>query len=218
MRVCGSGDVRRRRLPCRLGKAAYWRAALPLGHATTFAAARWRRAHRVPRRGTSSCRYRCRSRPSRYWVSETWRAPCLWRPSWQIRLLAGQEHGRTIPLTEMDAVRRRQWVSPSGLHFGEGPIPEGTHPLPRSGIIETREGLFLLVPSTRHRFACKRYTHSIGAIRGNSICRKQLRSWLAAWSPQPFPSVPKHGAFADKAFTMALMVLACATVCRLAWS
>jgi hypothetical protein len=80
MRVCGSGDVRRRRLPCRSGKAVYWRAALPLGHATTFAAAQWRRAHLGPRRGTSSCRYRCRSRPSRYWVSETWRAPCLWRP------------------------------------------------------------------------------------------------------------------------------------------
>jgi len=31
-------------------------------------------------RGTSSCRYRCRSRRSPYWVSETWRAPCLWRP------------------------------------------------------------------------------------------------------------------------------------------
>jgi hypothetical protein len=56
MRVCGSGDVRRRRLPCRSDKAVYWRAALPLGHATTFAAARWRRAHRGPRRGTSSCR------------------------------------------------------------------------------------------------------------------------------------------------------------------
>jgi hypothetical protein len=27
----------------RSGKAVYWRAALPLGHATTFAAARWRR-------------------------------------------------------------------------------------------------------------------------------------------------------------------------------
>src|SRR6266478_5271417 len=80
MRVCGSGDVRRRRLPCRSGKAVYWRAALPPGHATTFAAARWRRAHRGPRRGTSSCRYRCRSRRSQYWVSETWRAPCLWRP------------------------------------------------------------------------------------------------------------------------------------------
>src|SRR6266403_1248862 len=80
MRVCGSGDVRRRRLPCRSGKAVYWRAAPPLGHATTFAAARWRRAHRGPRRGTSSCRYRCRSRRSRYWLSETWRAPCLWRP------------------------------------------------------------------------------------------------------------------------------------------
>jgi len=55
-RVCGSGDVRRRRLPCRSGKAVYWRAALPLGHATTFAATRWRRAHRGLRRGTSSCR------------------------------------------------------------------------------------------------------------------------------------------------------------------
>ena len=31
MQVCGSGDVRPRRLPCRSGKAAYWRAALPLG-------------------------------------------------------------------------------------------------------------------------------------------------------------------------------------------
>ena len=30
MRVCGKGDVRRRRLPCRSGKALYWRAALPL--------------------------------------------------------------------------------------------------------------------------------------------------------------------------------------------
>src|SRR5450631_1865194 len=80
MRVCGSGDVRRRRLPCRSGKAVYWRAALPLGHATTFAAARWRRAHRGPRRGTSSCRYQCRSRRLRYRVSETSRAPCLWRP------------------------------------------------------------------------------------------------------------------------------------------
>src|SRR6267142_2460234 len=80
MRVCGSGDVRPRRLPCRSDKAVYWQAAPPLGHATTFAAARWRRAHRGPRRGTSSCRYRCRSRRSRYWLSETWRAPCLWRP------------------------------------------------------------------------------------------------------------------------------------------
>src|SRR5882762_8109226 len=80
MRVCGSGDVRRRRLPCRSDKAVYWQAAPPLGHATTFAAARWRHAHRGPRRGTSSCRYRCRSRRSRYWLSETWRAPCLWRP------------------------------------------------------------------------------------------------------------------------------------------
>src|ERR1700690_764827 len=80
MRVCGSGDVRRRRLPCRSGKAVYWRAALPLGHATIFAAAQWRRAHRGARGGTSSCRYRCRSRRLRYWVSETWRAPCLWRP------------------------------------------------------------------------------------------------------------------------------------------
>src|SRR5467141_4807007 len=26
------------------------------------------------------CRYRCRSRRLRYWLSETWRAPCLWRP------------------------------------------------------------------------------------------------------------------------------------------
>src|SRR6266536_5938358 len=69
-----------RRLPCRSGKAVYWRAAPPLGHATTFAAARWRRAYRGPRRGTSSCRYRCRLRRSQYWVSETWRAPCLWRP------------------------------------------------------------------------------------------------------------------------------------------
>src|ERR1700692_620826 len=60
-------------------RASTWPAP-PLGHATTFAAARWRPAHRGPRRGTSSCRYRCRSRRSRYWVSETWRAPCLWRP------------------------------------------------------------------------------------------------------------------------------------------
>src|SRR5882757_4107662 len=57
-----------------------WRAALPLGHATTFAAARWRRAHRGPRRGASSCRDRCRLRRSRYWEPETSRAPGLWRP------------------------------------------------------------------------------------------------------------------------------------------
>jgi hypothetical protein len=36
-------------------RLAHWRAALLLGHATTFAAARWRRAHRGPRLGTSSC-------------------------------------------------------------------------------------------------------------------------------------------------------------------
>jgi hypothetical protein len=68
MRVCGSSDVRRRRLPCRSGKAVYWRAALPLRHATTFAVARWRCAHPGPRRGTSSCRYRCRSRRWQFWV------------------------------------------------------------------------------------------------------------------------------------------------------
>jgi len=62
MRVCGSGDVRRRRLPCRSGRAVCWRAALPLGHATTFAATRWRRAHCGPRRGTSSKTKQARAR------------------------------------------------------------------------------------------------------------------------------------------------------------
>src|SRR5436305_1964557 len=80
MRVCGSGDVRRRRVPYRSGKAVYWRAAFPPGRVTTSAAARWHRAHRGPRRGTNSCRYRCRSRRSLRGVSETWRAPCLERP------------------------------------------------------------------------------------------------------------------------------------------
>src|SRR5258705_1539668 len=96
--------------------AACWRAALPLGHATTFAATRWRRAHRGPRRGTSSCRYRCRSRRSRYWVSETWRAPCLGAPG-QLRWLAGQEHGRTIPLADMGLARRLTGVPSGELSF-----------------------------------------------------------------------------------------------------
>jgi hypothetical protein len=42
----------------------------------------------------------------RYWVSGTWRAPCLWPPC-QLRLLAGREHGRTIPLPDLGAVSRR---------------------------------------------------------------------------------------------------------------
>ena len=103
MRVCGSGGVRRRRLPYRSGKTVYWRAALPLGHATTFAAARWRHAHRGPRRGTSSCRYRCLGDRGigclRHGVLLVFGAPC------QLRLLAGQEHGRTIPLTDMREFR-----------------------------------------------------------------------------------------------------------------
>jgi hypothetical protein len=45
--------------------------SVPLGHATTFAAARWRRELLV------------------------FGAPC------QLRWLAGQEHGRTIPLTDI---------------------------------------------------------------------------------------------------------------------
>jgi hypothetical protein len=40
---CEIAAGRRRKLPCRSGKAVHWRAGLPLGHATTFAAARWRR-------------------------------------------------------------------------------------------------------------------------------------------------------------------------------
>jgi hypothetical protein len=35
-------------------------------------------------------------------VSGTWRAPCLDAPS-QLLLLAGREHGRTIPLTDIIA-------------------------------------------------------------------------------------------------------------------
>jgi hypothetical protein len=55
------------------------KSACQTGHwSSRVAAARWRRAHRGPR-GTSSCRYRCRSRRSRYWMSETWRAPRLSR-------------------------------------------------------------------------------------------------------------------------------------------
>ena len=102
MQVCGSGDVRRRRLPCRSSNAVYWRAALPLGHATTFAAARWRPAHRGPRRGTSSCPI---SMPITAIAVLRW--PCrhgvllvVGAPCW-LRLLAGQEHGRTIPLTDL---------------------------------------------------------------------------------------------------------------------
>ncbi len=99
IRACGSDDARRRRLPCRSGTAAYWRAALPPGHATTFAAARWRRAHRGPRRGTSSCRYRCRSRRLRYWVSGGHGVLLVLAPLASLSL-AGREHGRTIPLAD----------------------------------------------------------------------------------------------------------------------
>ena len=44
------------------------------GHATTIAAARWRRAHRGLRRGTSSCEYRRRSR--RFAVFGVWDMAC----------------------------------------------------------------------------------------------------------------------------------------------
>jgi hypothetical protein len=37
-------------------------------------------------------------------VSGTWRAPCFDAPS-QLLLLAGREHGRTIPLAEMSRER-----------------------------------------------------------------------------------------------------------------
>src|SRR5713226_3116243 len=98
MPVYGSGDGRRRRLPCRSGKAAYWRAALPLGHATTFAAARWRRAHRGLRRGFLPI-----SMPiTAIAVLGVWDMACSLSlvPLAQLRLLAGQEHGRTIPLAD----------------------------------------------------------------------------------------------------------------------
>jgi hypothetical protein len=59
-----------------------------------------------------------RSRRSRYWVSETWRAPCLGAPG-QLSL-AGQEHGRTIPLPDVGDHQIFRSGSPPGHRAGVG--------------------------------------------------------------------------------------------------
>jgi hypothetical protein len=99
MRVCGSGDVRRRRLLYRSGKAVYWRAALPLGHATTFAAARWCRAS-WPTTWNEFLPISMPIKAIAVLVSETRRAPCLWRPL-PASLVGGPrarpDHGHQLP-------------------------------------------------------------------------------------------------------------------------
>src|SRR5713101_1384640 len=106
-------------MPIRL--AEYFRAVLPPGHVSTSGAARLRPADRDPRRGTSSCRYRCQSRQSQCCVSETWRAPCAGRPHasitrWRGRSTAGPFHYRTLaaPLDAPDS----HSVLPFGHRFG----------------------------------------------------------------------------------------------------
>jgi hypothetical protein len=92
---------------CRSGKAVYWRAVLPLGHATPQrdGAARIV-AHDVERvladidadhsdRGIGCLRHS---------VLLVFGAPC------QLRLLAGQERGQTIPLLEVASGRCRVGV------------------------------------------------------------------------------------------------------------
>src|SRR5215475_11859035 len=81
--------------------AAGWQVAPLPGHATISAGARSHHADRALRRGTSSCRYRCRSPAMarigllRHGVLFVFAAPG------QILLLAGLEHGRTIPLRDV---------------------------------------------------------------------------------------------------------------------
>jgi hypothetical protein len=96
----GSGDARQHRPPCRPGKVAYWQTGLRPGCATTSGAGQLRHADPGRPRGTSSCRYRCRRQKSRHSFAGTWRAPCLGAPR-QLQSLAGREHGRTIPLTDI---------------------------------------------------------------------------------------------------------------------
>src|SRR5215468_4255632 len=88
--------------PCQFDTAADWRVGPAPDHATTSAAARWLRADSCQRCGTSSCRYRCRLRRASCRVSVTWRAPVFGAPC-QHSLQAGREHGRTIPLADIDA-------------------------------------------------------------------------------------------------------------------
>ena len=107
----------RRRPPCRSGTGTYWQSVLPPDHATTSAAARLRHDHRAQRSGTSSYRYQCRLRQSHSVLSQPWRAPCLGAPG---KLIAGQEHGRTIPLADIGASRRSH---PDSERFRSVPGP-----------------------------------------------------------------------------------------------
>jgi hypothetical protein len=100
MRVCGSGDGHRRRLPCQSGKSVYWPAAPPNGHATTFAAARWRRAYRGLGRGTSSCRFDADNGDRGVGYLGHGVLLVFGAPS-QHSMPVGQEHGRTIPLPDI---------------------------------------------------------------------------------------------------------------------
>src|SRR6266436_4654397 len=101
MRVCGSGDVRPRRLPCRSGKAVL------ASRASTWPRDHFCRSTMAPRASWPTtwneffadidadhgdCGIGC----LRHGVLLVFGAPC------QLHLLAGQEHGRTIPLADMD--------------------------------------------------------------------------------------------------------------------
>src|SRR5512132_2993135 len=93
--------------------AAYWLSGPRPGHATISDATQWHHAHRGPRCGKSSCRYRYQPRQMQRSVSGTWRAPCLDAPS-QLLLLAGREHGRTIPLADSTAlIKASSFVGPA---------------------------------------------------------------------------------------------------------
>src|SRR5215475_436838 len=82
--------------------AAYWQAVLPLARATTSVAAQSHPFDRGRRHGTSSFQYLCRSRQSRSWSSEASKCSSILTPPGQLQSLAGQEHGRTIPLADFE--------------------------------------------------------------------------------------------------------------------
>src|SRR5262245_63121531 len=98
--------------------AAYWQIALPLARVTTSDAAQSHPFYRGRRHGTSSYQYRCRSRQSRSWTSEASKCSSILTPPGQLQSLAGQEHGRTIPLAEMEpTLTERSHFSCQGISF-----------------------------------------------------------------------------------------------------
>jgi hypothetical protein len=79
--------------------------------------------------GMSSCRYRCRSRRSRYWLSETWRAPCL-GASCQLRLRAGARPDH--PISGNSAVKHPVGAELSVKMPTDGNARLGRYPRPTS--------------------------------------------------------------------------------------